>query len=266
MADEKFYSGDKYLIPAQCPNCGGLFGSTERGRIQCKFCNSEFFIPEIFAGADEKIKNFYEIAYNAQGAGNFKEGYDYFTKVIELSPDEYLAWFGKGVAAGYLSSGNNVRAPEVISCFEKAIQRAPKDTKTEIEKVLGSTASSIGTDLYYWLATNNLNYEDNLKRCLDLFYYLESKGPDPGKEHYCWKSIVIIAQTAVLEYSASGTRYYHYPFKNIAQKYSEKIREKYDVKFRNKFEIEARTKLIKTLSILGVIIVFILLCAYVCNQ
>ncbi len=258
--EEKFYSGKRFLIPAKCPQCGGLFGSAEKGRLKCEYCGSEFLIPELLNAAAANVKNYYEIAYTAQESGNFKEAYDYFNKILENSPEEYLAWFGKATAAGYLSSSENIRAPEVIACLDKASQYAPEEERRETEKALGTAAGKIAADVFVWLKQNSLASNDNLSQCLKLFRYWESKVPE---NFDCWKWIVTLSETGVRWYTGTGSYTYSYPFRNVASEYSEKIRVKFDGKFLNKWERKekGRSKLtITILVVVGILIGAIFLC------
>jgi len=219
-------------------------------------------LPEILGRPSEKIKNYYEIAYAAQEAWNFEEAYKYFTTILENTPEEYLAWIGKGLAAGYLSTPDNLRAGEVITSFEKAILYSPDEYKDATRRNLGNLARTIGTVLCNWLLENNATSNENLYSIFELYRYCESYVEEGEEEKLCWEFMVILSKAPVRTLTGYGVvdqpKYeYHYPLEGIRDEYIRKIRAKYDKDYLKK---EERAKAIKIgIAVLISVILFVLL-------
>lgn len=118
---------------ARCPNCGGeLQLPDNKQKVKCMYCGSDILVQEaVSAAAGPKVENLMGLARTAATASNHKEAYDYYTKVLELQPENCEAWFGKGESAGWLSDLNNFRFSEMSACFNKAIEFAPEDKQQE---------------------------------------------------------------------------------------------------------------------------------------
>ncbi len=124
---------------AKCPNCGGdLQVPDEKNTVKCMYCGSDIIAREAIkaAAAGVNIENLLSLAKAAFEAKNYQEAFDYYTKVLEVDAHNYEAWLSKGCSAGWLSTLSNLRMPEMITAFGKAIEYAPMDKKDEI-KILG---------------------------------------------------------------------------------------------------------------------------------
>ena len=120
---------------AKCPNCAGdLQVPEDRDSVKCMYCGSDIIVREAIkaAAAGVNIENLFSLAKSAFDAGNFQEACDYYTKILEVDVNNYEAWLGKGLSAGWLSSIQNYRIPEATQGFLKAIQCSPEDKKEEI--------------------------------------------------------------------------------------------------------------------------------------
>jgi tetratricopeptide (TPR) repeat protein len=258
MVEEKFFPEGPHLIPAVCSQCGALVSVTEGGHIKCGYCGSEFYTKGIFKTVAGGIKNYYELAYNAQERGDFEKAYDHFSKVLEIAPTEYLAWFGKGTAAGYLSSSREIRSFDVIYCFEKALEYTPEEDIEDMEMTLGVTAGEIGKEMLDWLIENKLTSTETLGQILELLKYWDSQ--DPENED-CWKWLVNLGVTPVRRMDRDI-----YPYSGVAKEYSEKIRERFDPEFKNRLETTPTISSLRFILWLIFIIVFTALIIYLVDR
>jgi|GEM_PF-5645662 len=207
------------LFPAKCPKCGGMFGTSEKGKIKCKYCGSEFFLTASFAEKEEVIRNYYELASTALSGRNDKEAYSYYTKILEISPKESVAWLGKGMCASSLSTlslseSSHYNPTEYISCFEKAIEVTPSEVRDAFAQEAGRMAGRLALTLY-----NTHSYYFGKKAILDLLFFWETKEPDNLDN---WKHIVLVAD--------------YYGDEKLSKMYSDKIRAKYDPNFLSDIE------------------------------
>jgi tetratricopeptide (TPR) repeat protein len=255
----------QYFIPIQCPNCKGALATTERGTLKCEYCGSEFYTKDGIPTGDAQTRNYYEIAYNALDSGDFKEANEYFTKVIELKPDECLAWFGKGISAGYLSTGTDVKASSVISCFDKAVHYYTGDNAGLFSNQLGIVAGEVAMQVANWLVREEIADEDNMRKCLELLLYWESKNPTGSALKQCWEALVTVACVPVIKHPPGDKPYPTYPLIDYADKYSENIRTKFNPDFRSFVEKETKERNIRTtvivLLVVGFLFAFMFFCA-----
>lgn len=80
------------------------------------------------------IENYFKMAENAYESRNNSETEQYCNKIIEINPQYYKAWLLKGKAAGWQSTVADLRIEESVNCFTKALENAPEDIKSNIQK------------------------------------------------------------------------------------------------------------------------------------
>jgi Flp pilus assembly protein TadD len=97
------------------------------------YCGVSVVVRQAIAAATgSNVSNLLQLADQAAKAGNNKEAFDYYTRVLEVDSDNAEAWFGKGEAAGCLSTLQEFRLAEMISGIERALQLIPEAKKTEM--------------------------------------------------------------------------------------------------------------------------------------
>ena len=72
------------------------------------------------------------MANNAVGSGNYKEAYNYYTKVVEVEPENWRAIFGKGKSAAWQSTLSNIRATELYQAVNQALAIVEATSTTEV--------------------------------------------------------------------------------------------------------------------------------------
>lgn len=123
-----------------CEMCGSTDLIKQDGVFVCQTCGTKYSVEEarkmMVEGTVEvtgtvkvdnsaAIKNYLDMARNAINAGNNKEADEYCNRIIEIDVDNWEAWLIKGRAVGWQSTLGNIRIPETISAFEKAIKHCP---------------------------------------------------------------------------------------------------------------------------------------------
>jgi tetratricopeptide (TPR) repeat protein len=150
---------------AVCPSCGGqLQVPDDRDSVKCMYCGTEIVVREaIRAGSGVNIHNYLDLAMTAANAGNFKEAYDYYSKVLEIDIKNTEAWFGKAKAAGWLSTVGEARFPEVKSGFQNAIKYASEEDKKALNIQCAVAIHQLSLsyfELIYGYVVNNSSVEN----------------------------------------------------------------------------------------------------------
>lgn len=124
------------LKPIKCPECGAdLHISEGQDIVVCEYCGTSISVKDITATASgSSTGNLITLAKTALDSGNFKEAFDYYNKVLEISSSDASAWFGKGVTSGGLSNINDIRIDEMVVSFENAIKYSKTDKQDEMKR------------------------------------------------------------------------------------------------------------------------------------
>lgn len=160
--------------PANCPDCGGsLQIPDDRDTINCMYCNTCIVVNEVLKiTISSNLENLFRLAESASNGSNHAEAYTYFTKILEEDGTNSKAWFGKGVAAGWQSSLVVFKVPEMVSCFQNAIEFATDDKKCDYEKKSADSINTISVACYS-LSREHMDefisidesWEEYLERC-----------------------------------------------------------------------------------------------------
>jgi len=162
------------LLAAKCPNCrGDLQLPDDKKQVKCKYCGFDIVVREAVDKAQTNVDNLLKLASSAQETGNYQEGYDYFTKILEFDSDNYLAIWGKGICAARLSTPERFRFEELKTGIVSAVNLAPDDKKEELKAKAFKELNAV-----------NLKYEQSNiitnKQRLEVFEIIH--GYDPTNE------------------------------------------------------------------------------------
>jgi len=171
--------------PAICPICGGRLSLPDDEnivKVKCLYCGNDIIVREAIQKAiGPTIENYLSIAKTAEDAGNYSEAYKYYNKILELDAENYEAWFGKGISAGWQSTVADNRLPETITAFANALKYAPVDKKEDIKNRSAALITLISTsywklvnDHVYKFGSNDETRERYLTRCIEIIEALET--------------------------------------------------------------------------------------------
>lgn len=177
------------FVAAKCPQCGGdLQLDNEIDKGFCMHCGSKIVVQEAIRSVridnTQMIQNWMKMGDLAAESGNQSEAYEYYTKVVEVQPDHWLAVFNKGKAAGWQSTLANVRFTEATTCFGQAINLAPENEKEKLKndsaeevKNLALALISIRADRFIkWPDENEASgFLGDIKTILDAVSQLNKK-------------------------------------------------------------------------------------------
>lgn len=115
-----------------CDICGGKLVMGSGGIATCDSCGMEYSTERVKEKVQEikgvvrvdnshMIDNWMNMGKTAAEAGNQKEAYDYFTKVLEVEPNNWRAIYEKGKAAAWQSTLANLRLSELYQAVKSAL-------------------------------------------------------------------------------------------------------------------------------------------------
>lgn len=115
-----------------CDICGGKLVMRTGGIAFCDSCGMEYSLEamrekiQVIQGVvqidnSNMVASWMNMANSAAEAGNHKEAYEYYTKVLEVEPLNWRAIFGKGKAGAWQSTLANSRTAELYQAVKKAI-------------------------------------------------------------------------------------------------------------------------------------------------
>ena len=144
--------------PARCPSCAGALQLPDNVEfVKCMYCGVSVVVRDaIQQAAAANLKNWLVLANAAAEAGNHAEAYDYYTRILEVDPQNSEAWAGKAAAAGWMSTLASFRFPEMLAGFRKAVEYADPDQRSELKRVVALRIGNI-VDACYRLSRQHLN-------------------------------------------------------------------------------------------------------------
>lgn len=129
---------------ASCEVCG-MAHSPERLREKLQGIQGVQSVAQPESTSSSKAVTYLDMATNALRAGNHEEAENYANKAIEISPQLAMAWFCKGTAAGWLTTGANNRFPESIVNWINAWQHSSDEEKPGMSERIMDEAARIAT-------------------------------------------------------------------------------------------------------------------------
>lgn len=129
-----------------CQSCG-LKYSLEEAKKMMREVGDDVPVAAPAAPAQNKqmlLENYLTMAQNALEAENNAEAESYANKIIELDACHAEAWFIKGKAAGWQTTGRVNRYPEAITAWINAHQFASEEDKVAMDEKIHDEAHKIG--------------------------------------------------------------------------------------------------------------------------
>jgi len=116
-----------------CDICGGKLVMGTGGIAVCDSCGVEHSKDRMQEKVQEikgtvrvdnshMTESWMKMGHAAASAGNHKEAYDYFTKVVEIDPRNWRAIYEKGKAGAWQSTLGNLRMPEIYQGVKLALE------------------------------------------------------------------------------------------------------------------------------------------------
>lgn len=133
------FPGDKQV--SVCSSCGNASFFDQQGDdvyltlVEVEVTNNNFIENATFVsggGAAVNTDNLLTLMRQAHHANNYEDCYTYASRVLEEDPKNGMAWFYKGLSAGYTSSLAAFRSKEVMTCYRNALNNSTGKDKNSI--------------------------------------------------------------------------------------------------------------------------------------
>jgi hypothetical protein len=228
------------ITSQNCHNCGAsVHVSSNTDNLKCEYCetqirilrpvkmNEESMLGKLNDEEMKKYRNMLTILENSMKAGNFKEGYDYCNKALEVDPTSSEIWENKAICSFWLSTKRDVfstQAKEIVTYLNTA------KSYDANSKTLPITSKNIAWDLYslgyVWLHSvmpyndkGNYSWTD----CDNMFEYV--KLWDTAFDIYNETKFL---KDAVIEFNGNQGAKINWQDKNAIQRYpTQKLKETY---------------------------------------
>lgn len=159
-----------------CEMCGSTDIMKEDGVYVCQSCGTKYSVEEArrmlveisgtvdVSGSTVKLDNtglidsYLQMAENALNSSNNAEAENYANKIIEIDPKAFRAWFIKGKAAGWQTTGLNNRYPESVVNWINAYQFASDNKKEALADEIKSEAMSLSVAILQMELNSFTNY------------------------------------------------------------------------------------------------------------
>ena len=122
-----------------CEMCGSTNVIRQDGLYVCQACGTKYS-PEdaknlmvegvVKIDKSSEIENFKKLANRYYSNGEYDKAEEYYTKCIEIDPDDWESVYYKGFSAGYQSTLSNYRINETINAAQNAINLVEPDERS----------------------------------------------------------------------------------------------------------------------------------------
>lgn len=134
------------LVSITCPGCAAAIQvPSDRSVAYCSYCGRQIQLERNEEAVREEAEM--KLARVAAEGGNHTEAYLHYTQALELEPSNAVAWVGKGVSALWLSSLDDLRTDEFMSCVKQGLGEAGDDPELAVH--LAKEAATAAHDLCY---------------------------------------------------------------------------------------------------------------------
>jgi len=153
------------FVTARCPQCGGeLKLDDEKATAFCMHCGTKIIVQEAINAVridnTHMIENWMKLGEMAIEGGNYSEAYDFFTKIVEVQPDNWFAIYKRSKAAGWQSTLINPRLVEATTGFGQAINLAPDSEKQKIKFLVNEEVRKLAVALVSLRADRFIKWPD----------------------------------------------------------------------------------------------------------
>lgn len=121
---------------ATCPQCSGALQIPDDvSNIKCMYCGTPIVVEHALKSAAVNIGSLIMLASKAEAGENYKEAYSLFSRVLELDPQNFEAWRGKGFSAGMQSNLIALRINELIVCYKTSLDFCKENKIFDSKKI-----------------------------------------------------------------------------------------------------------------------------------
>jgi tetratricopeptide (TPR) repeat protein len=199
------------FLDARCPSCGGELKVPEnKATIICMYCGASILVRDaIGKNNGVSLTNLILLAEKAANANNEQEAYDYYTRILEIEPTNSKAWYGKGLAAAWLSNLTHFRFDEFLNCINNSLEYSADDGKEEIKSRVVLDIYEIGKACFNLSKQHLENFKSSiislkihneyLNRCINIISF-EEKAEEYGTPNTSALKLIIDICNEILLY------------------------------------------------------------------
>lgn len=133
-----------------CEMCGSTDLMKENGVFVCQTCGCKYSVEEakkmmvegvvqvegtVKVDNSDKVETYKDMAISAYNAGNTKEAYQYFLKVLEINPTDYQSIFYKGMCQGWETTLGRPRVGEAVAAYHQAERHIPEAISQKVKEI-----------------------------------------------------------------------------------------------------------------------------------
>ena len=144
------------VATSTCPNCGAVIKKSDEDTARCEYCGSQIVIrkPDVApvtgiapaaTASGVNIPNLLTLAKYDIDAGQYKEAYERYVKVLEYDARNIDALMGRATSAGWQSKWNNLRFKEMIAGYRSAIAQVSGPKKTVLTNQAVTEINNVAT-------------------------------------------------------------------------------------------------------------------------
>lgn len=172
------------FVAAKCPSCAGDLRLPDNLKTaKCTYCGVEVVVSTAIKAVQGNADNLLQIAEAALAANNSAEAYDYFTKTLEIEPNNPTALLGKAEAAGRLSTFAEFRANELMAGTAAAVEATLEPERDAMKSRAADVIVRVCEDYSSNIPITSLSKSETEALCLNrtrLIHSLQSAhGYDP---------------------------------------------------------------------------------------
>lgn len=171
-----------------CDLCGGKLVMGVGGIAVCDSCGMEYSADRMKEKVQEikgtvrvdnthMVTTYLEMTATALEAGNNEEAENYANKVIEIEPRSARAWFYKGKAAGWQTTGRNNRYPESVVNWINAYNFSSLEEREDLVDDIKAEAMKISAAILQMECNSFANFrsDDNKKDVTNVLDMIEKQ-------------------------------------------------------------------------------------------
>lgn len=119
-----------------CGSCGAeIEVKNNDNSVKCDFCGNKTNIEKSMAKVVGSKKH--KMLLNSVESENWEDVNKYSSSLLDDDPDDFIAWFYKGAAAGWNSRHIDDPSKEIMNCFRNAFTNSTDENLSEVLNLLG---------------------------------------------------------------------------------------------------------------------------------
>lgn len=168
-----------------CEMCGSTDLVKENGLFVCQSCGCKYSVEEakklmiegtvqvegtVKIDNSDMVETYRDMAHNAYVAGNTEEAYQYYLKVLEIDPTDYMSIFYKGMCRGWQTTIANPHISEAMAAYQQAEQYIPKEIEKETKELFAAELINLMESWFDAVQENCFEVEDFYQSNKNIFF------------------------------------------------------------------------------------------------